>query len=54
MLTQTLLPVEEKTSADALSGFRVPSRDEEELDAEAVFAKLNALSAPKPDEDEDL
>lgn len=54
VLTQTLLPVEETTSADALSGFRGPSRDEEELDAEAVFAKLNALSAPKPDEDEDL
>jgi hypothetical protein len=54
VLTQTLLPVEETTSPDALSGFRAPSRDDEELDAEAVFAKLNALSAPKPDEDEDL
>lgn len=54
VLTQTLLPVEETTSRDALSGFRGPSRDEEELDAEAVFAKLNALSGPKDDEDDDL
>ena len=55
VLTQTLLPVEETTSPDALSGFRAPSRDdEEELDAEAVFAKLNALSGPKSDEDDDL
>ncbi|WP_370676736.1 DUF1013 domain-containing protein [Pleomorphomonas sp. PLEO] len=54
VLTQTLLPVEETTSPDALTGFRAPSRHEEELDAEAVFAKLNALSGPKPDEDDDL
>ena len=55
VLTQTLLPVEETTSPDALSGFRAPSRDdEEELDADAVFAKLNALSGPKSDEDDDL
>ncbi len=54
VLTQTLLPVEETTSPAALSGFRAPSRDdEEELDAEAVFAKLNALSAPKSDEDDE-
>lgn len=53
VLTQTLLPVEETTSPDALTGFRAP-RDEEELDAEAVFAKLNALSGPKPEEDDDL
>lgn len=55
VLTQTLLPVEETTSENALAGFRAPSRDEEdELDANAVFAKLNALSGPKPDEDDDL
>ena len=55
VLTQTLLPVEETTSENALAGFRAPSRDEEdELDADAVFAKLNALSGPKPDEDDDL
>lgn len=53
VLTQTLLPVEETTSPDALSGYRAPTRDEDELDAEAVFAKLNALSGPK-DEDDDL
>lgn len=55
VLTQTLLPVEETTSENALAGFRAPSRDEDdELDADAVFAKLNALSGPKPDEDDDL
>jgi hypothetical protein len=49
----TLLPVEETTSANALSGFRAaPKRDEdEELDAEAVFRKLKAMNAPA-DEDE--
>ena len=39
VLTQTLLPVEETTSPDALTGFRAPSRDDEELDAEAVFCQ---------------
>lgn len=55
VIEKTLLPVEETTSEDALAGFRVSSpssRDEEELDAEAVFAKLNAMNAPKPDDDE--
>ena len=42
-----LLPVEETTSPDALSGFRAPSRDdEEELDAEAVFALLTERLGP--------
>ncbi|BBE74044.1 DUF1013 domain-containing protein [Oharaeibacter diazotrophicus] len=51
----TLLPVEETTSDDALAGFRAgPSsrHDEDELDAEAVFAKLKSMTR-KPDEDED-
>jgi hypothetical protein len=51
-----LLPVEETTSANALAGFRSGSsqKDEDELDANAVFAKLKSMNR-KPDEaDEDL
>jgi hypothetical protein len=56
VLEQTLLPVEETTSADALAGFRSGSHrdDEDEIDADAVFAKLNAMNAPKPEDDDDL
>lgn len=55
VIEKTLLPVEETTSADALAGFQsaiAPAGDEEELDAEAVFAKLNAMTAPKADDEE--
>ena len=56
VLEQTLLPVEETTSADALAGFHSGSRKDEddELDADAVFAKLNAMNAPKPEDDDDM
>ena len=50
----TLLPVEETTSEDALAGFRAPKRDqEEEIDADAVFAKLNSMTRKSDDEDDD-
>ena len=48
----TLIPVEETTSDAALGGFRAPKKDEDELDADAVFAKLKAMTA-KPMDDED-
>ncbi len=48
----TLAPVEETTSEAALSGFRAPKKDEDELDAEAVFAKLKSMNAKPDDEDE--
>lgn len=53
----TLLPVEETTSEDALAGFRSGSqpRDEDELDADAVFAKLKSMTRkPADDEDEEF
>jgi len=52
-----LLPVEETTSSDALAGFRSGSRsaaDEDEIDADAVFAKLNAMTRKPDDEDDDM
>ncbi|WP_075215227.1 DUF1013 domain-containing protein [Mongoliimonas terrestris] len=50
----SLLPVDETTSEDALAGFRSgkPQPDEDELDADAVFAKLKSMTR-KPDEDDD-
>jgi hypothetical protein len=50
----TLLPVEETTSENALDAFQGGGRREEEaeIDADAVFAKLNALPRAN-DEDED-
>ena len=49
----TLLSVEETTSDDALAGYRAPSsRDEEQIDADAVFAKLKSMTR-KPEDDED-
>lgn len=48
----TLLPVEETTSDDAIAGFRAPKRDQDEIDADAVFAKLKAMTR-KPDEEDD-
>ncbi|WP_237154472.1 DUF1013 domain-containing protein [Oryzibacter oryziterrae] len=55
VLEQTLLPVEETTSADALAGFKSGSRreEEDEIDADAVFAKLNAMTARKSDDEDD-
>lgn len=53
----TLLPVEETTAPEVLSGLGRPtptsSRDEEEIDADAVFAKLNAMKRAPSEEDED-
>lgn len=53
----TLIPVEETTSHEAISAFltsgpRKPVEEEEEIDADAVFAKLNAMKAPKPEDGE--
>ncbi len=52
----TLIPVEETTAPDALAAFerggRAEPEEEEELDAEAVFAKLSAMKR-SPDEDDD-
>jgi uncharacterized protein len=55
VLEQTLLPVEETTSPDALAGFKSGPRreEEEEIDADAVFAKLNAMSARKSEDSDD-
>jgi uncharacterized protein len=47
----SLLPVEETTSEGALSGYRSAQKDEDELDADAVFAKLKSMNAPA-EEDE--
>ncbi|ODN70034.1 DUF1013 domain-containing protein [Methylobrevis pamukkalensis] len=53
----TLLPVEETTSQSALSMFqgnRAQEKEEEEIDAAAVFAKLSSMqNKPVDDEDED-
>lgn len=50
----TLLPVEETTAPDALAAFDRPtSRDEEEIDADAVFAKLSAMTGRHTDEEDD-
>jgi len=52
----TLLPVQETTAPDAMEAFRSepPRREEEdELDAEAVFAKLKAMKRETPEDDED-
>ncbi len=55
----TLMPVDESTSETALSNFLTSGtrkkvvEDEEEIDANAVFAKLNAMkSAPRDEDDE--
>jgi len=52
----TLLPVEETTTSEIVSGVReAPARsDDDELDADAVFAKLKAMTSERPaDEDEE-
>ncbi|WP_181706627.1 DUF1013 domain-containing protein [Chthonobacter rhizosphaerae] len=51
----SLLPVDETTSEDALAGFRSGSRadEDEELDADAVFAKLKSMTRKPEDEDDD-
>ncbi len=52
----TLLPVQETTAPDAMEAFRAePARreEEDELDAEAVFAKLKAMKSETPDDDEE-
>ncbi|MBH0237154.1 DUF1013 domain-containing protein [Methylobrevis albus] len=50
-----LLPVDETTSESALSSYRSARQEkkEEELDAAAVFAKLNAMQNKPVDEDDD-
>lgn len=54
---ETLLPVDETTSEDAMAAaFARPAPSQpkdEEIDADAVFAKLNSLKGKKGDEDED-
>lgn len=56
----TLAPVEETTSEEAISNFltsgirnRPVREEEEEIDADAVFAKLNALKGKQDDADEE-
>lgn len=54
---ETLLPTEETTAADALASaalrsYRQEEPQDDELDADAVFAKLKSLKGPV-DEDED-
>jgi hypothetical protein len=52
----TLLPVQETTAPDAMDSFRSePARreDDDELDAEAVFAKLKAMTRETPEDDEE-
>ena len=52
----TLLPVEETTTSEIVSGVREapPRSDDDELDADAVFAKLKAMTSERPaDEDEE-
>lgn len=50
----TLVSVEETTAPDALSHFGepAPKKEEEELDPDAIFAKLKAMKREEPDEDE--
>jgi uncharacterized protein len=53
---ETLMPVDETTSEEALAAaFSKPIQREveEEIDADAVFAKLNSLKENNPVEDED-
>jgi hypothetical protein len=53
--SSTLLPVQETTAPAAMEAFHAEPqhrRDEDELDAEAVFAKLKAMKREEPDEDE--
>jgi hypothetical protein len=52
----TLIPVEETTAPQIMSGFRdtpQPRKEEEELDAEAVFAKLKAMKRETPEDEEE-
>ena len=56
---ETLLRPEETTAADALAAaalrsYRPEEPKEEELDADAVFAKLKSLKGPVDEDDEDL
>ncbi|ADZ69324.1 DUF1013 domain-containing protein [Polymorphum gilvum] len=54
---ETLVPVEESTSEEAIAAAftmdRRPREEEEAIDADAVFAKLNSLKKSKRDEDDD-
>jgi hypothetical protein len=59
-LNETLMSVEDSTSEDAIAAaFSLdPSKpiqreEEEEIDADAVFAKLNSLKSEAQDEDEE-
>ncbi|MBB5752586.1 DUF1013 domain-containing protein [Prosthecomicrobium pneumaticum] len=51
----TLLSAEQTTAADALAAAAMRSgrRDDDELDAEAVFAKLKSLKGPVEDDEDD-
>lgn len=58
MVEETLLPVDETTSEDAMAAAfarPAPSRpqEDEEIDADAVFAKLNSLKNASSDKDQD-
>lgn len=50
----TLLPVQETTAPDALASLEAEAtrRDDDELDADAVFAKLKAMTRETPEDDE--
>ncbi|MBN9016649.1 MAG: DUF1013 domain-containing protein [Rhizobiales bacterium] len=55
----TLLRTEETTAADALAAaalrsYRPEPKEEEELDADAVFAKLKSLKGPVDEEDDEV
>lgn len=56
---ETLMPVDESTSEDAIAAAfsmdtsRPVKEEEEEFDADAVFAKLNSLKSSSRDDDED-
>ncbi|MBN9027473.1 MULTISPECIES: DUF1013 domain-containing protein [Kaistia] len=55
---ETLLPTEETTAADALASaalrsYRHEETSKDELDADAVFAKLKSLKGPVDEDDED-
>ncbi|BCP54963.1 hypothetical protein K32_35800 [Kaistia sp. 32K] len=56
---EVLLPAEETTAADALAAaalrsYRREEPKDEELDADAVFAKLKSLKGPVDEDEEDL
>ena len=55
--SELLAPVEETTSDEAIAAAftrdRRPREEEEAIDADAVFAKLNSLKKSRKDEDED-